>query len=259
MALSRHPSLRTGRADFPHPALQLMGSRRGRARSSRGPQGGFPFDSIIQVICARLTPLRHSPCGHSQRFVFCRLVGRPSIFLPTLRSTVVTRFFATMGALTSSRAVLRPSTGMNSVIPKPISLITLLSLPAVPSPTICGVSEGGGGFLHSAPRMPEGFALRDRLRTALAGSPISTDRIEFTLFIYADKRRYGPVVLVPLLSTPCCHDAVTVRYRTILHRTEADSHRFDPTPSQAHERGCLSRSTYDRRQGPKQIRRPSRL
>ena len=33
------------------------------------------------------------------------------------------------------------------------------------------------------------------------------------------------VVLVPLLSTPHCCVAVTVRYRTILHRTEADSHR----------------------------------
>jgi hypothetical protein len=84
--------------------------------------------------------------------------------------------------------------------------------------------------------MPEGFALRDRFRTALAGSPISTDRIEFTLFVFTDKRRYGLVVLVPLLSTPCFHDAVTVQYRTILHRTEADLHRFDHTPSQAHER-----------------------
>jgi hypothetical protein len=84
--------------------------------------------------------------------------------------------------------------------------------------------------------MPEGFALRDRFRTALAGSPISTDRIEFTLFVFTDKRRYGLVVLVPLLSTPCFHDAVTVQYRTILHRTEADLHRFDQTPSQAHER-----------------------
>jgi len=68
--------------------------------------------------------------------------------------------------------------------------------------------------------MPEGFTLRDRLRTALAGSPISTDRIGFTVFVYTDERRYGLAVLVPLLSTPCFHDAVTVRYRTILHRTK---------------------------------------
>jgi transposase len=50
-----------------------------------------------------------------------------------------------------------------------------------------------------------------------------------------DHRHYGLVVLVPLLSTPPLGDAVTVRYRTILHRTEADSHRFIHSPSQAHE------------------------
>ena len=129
---------------------------------------------------------------------------------------------------------------MNSVAPKPISLIAVSGLPTIPSPTISGVSEGGGGFLQAALRMPEGFALRDRLRTALAGSPISTDRIEFTLFVYTDERRYGLAVLVPLLSTPCFHDAVTVQYRTILHRTETDLHRFDHTPSQAHERGVFA-------------------
>ena len=128
--------------------------------------------------------------------------------------------------------------------PKSISLIPVLSLPTVPSPTICGVAAGGGGFLHSALRMPEGFTLRDRLRTALAGSPISTDRIEFTLFIFIDERRYGLVVLVPLLSTPCFHDAVTVQYRTILHRADADLHRFIQTPSQAHERGVYAASTW---------------
>ena len=89
-----------------------------------------------------------------------------------------------------------------------------------------------------------GFSLRDRLRTALAGSPISTDRIEFTLFIFTDERRYGLAVLVPLLPTSCFHDAVTVRCRTILHRTEADSHRFDPAPSQAHERGVHAASAF---------------
>ena len=250
MAFSRHPSLRTGQAGFPHPALQSMGSRRERARSSRGLQGCFPFHSILQVICAWLNPLRHSPRGHSQRFVGCCLVRPPSIFLLPLRSTIVTRFLATMGALTSSWAVLRSPRGMNSVVPKPISLIPVFGIPAIPSPTICGVSEGCGGLLQAALRMPEGFTLRDRLRTALAGSPISTDRIEFTLFVMIDKRRYGLVVLVPLLSTSCCHDAVTVRYRTALHRTEADFHRFDQTPFQAHERGVYAASTWKKRAFP---------
>ena len=241
MARGRHPSLRTGRADFPHPALRSMGSQRERARSSRGLQGRLPFNSITQVICAWLTPLRHSPHGHSQWLVVCRSARLPSIFLHSLRSTIITRFIATMGALTSSWAALRPPRGMNSVVPKPISLIPVSGLPAILSPTICGMSEGGGGLLQAALRMPEGLTLRDRLRTALAGSPILTDRIEFTLSACLGGRRYGLAVLVPLLSTPCFHDAVMVQYRTVLHRTEADFHRFDQTPSQAHERRAPAR------------------
>ena len=44
------------------------------------------------------------------------------------------------------------------------------------------------------------------------------------------------VVLVPLLSTPDCSDAVTVRYRTALNRTGADFHHPILPPSQAYER-----------------------
>jgi hypothetical protein len=53
--------------------------------------------------------------------------------------------------------------------------------------------------------------------------------------VHSDNLCYGLVVLVPLLSTSHCWDAVTVRYRTILHRTEADFHRSVFLPSQAHD------------------------
>ena len=82
----------------------------------------------------------------------------------------------------------------------------------------------------------------DRLRPSVEDSPIHADRIEFTATVSPNRLCYGLVVLVPLLSTSCCHDAVTVRYRTILHRTEADSHRSIPSPSQAHDRARLGRS-----------------
>ena len=82
--------------------------------------------------------------------------------------------------------------------------------------------------------MPVGLAHRDRLRLSLADSPTHADRIEFTPTTPAGCLRYGLVVLVPLLSTPHCCDAVTVRYRTILHRTGADFHRSVFLPSQAH-------------------------
>ena len=74
-----------------------------------------------------------------------------------------------------------------------------------------------------------------RLRHSLEGSPIHADRIEFTC-LCVSRRCYGLVVLVPLLSTPCCHDAVTVRYPTTLRRRETDFHRSVFPPSQAHER-----------------------
>ena len=46
---------------------------------------------------------------------------------------------------------------------------------------------------------------------------------------------YGLAVLVPLLSTPDCFGAVTVRYLTIRHRRGADSPHSVPTPFQAHQ------------------------
>jgi hypothetical protein len=81
----------------------------------------------------------------------------------------------------------------------------------------------------------------DRLRHSLAGSPGHTDRIEFTATTRLGGLCYGLVVLVPWLATPPLGDAVSVRYRTALHRTEADFHRSIPSPAQAHERsrpGC---------------------
>jgi len=115
-----------------------------------------------------------------------------------------------------------------------VSLVSWSGLPAIPSPTICAVLEGRGGLLQAALPLPEGLALRDRLRHALDGSPTFADRIEFTAAVLLDRLCYGLVLLVPLLSTPHCCDAVTVRYCTALHRTDADFHRIIPTPSQAH-------------------------
>jgi len=125
---------------------------------------------------------------------------------------------------------------MNAACPRRVSLIIASGLPAIPSPTICG----------SAGTVPAvaGLSRRDRLRLALADSPNLADRIEFTATTLSDSLCYGLVVLSPLLSTPHYCDAVTVRYRTALHRTETDSHRSIPSPSQAHERGCLSRSAW---------------
>ena len=130
---------------------------------------------------------------------------------------------------------------MNAAWPRRVSLIIASGLPAIPAPTICG----------SAGTVPAvaGLSRRDRLRLALADSPNLADRIEFTATTLSDSLCYGLVVLSPLLSTPHYCDAVTVRYRTALHRTETDSHRSIPSPSQAHERGSVNRSRVVRPAG----------
>jgi len=241
----RSPSLQTGRADLPHPAFRLVDLHwRGSAHSA------VPKDALRRSVSTKSIALgcvQHwlaltgTRAGSSSVFLF-------GIFPPScvpFAPRELLRFFATTDALTSSWAALRPRRGMNSVLPKPISLIPVLGFQTILSPTICGLSEGRGGLLHAALRLPESFALRDRLRPSLAGSPAAADRIEFTLSVCLDGRCYGLAVFVPLLSTSCCHDAVTVRYRTLLQRTEADFHHSNRAPFQAHERGLQAASTCE--------------
>ncbi len=122
---------------------------------------------------------------------------------------------------------------MNAACPRRVSLIIAGGLPAIPSPTI-DVSSG------DSPGCPAiqlcAYRPLYRLRHSVEGSPIHADRIEFTAAACLGNLCYGPVVLVALLSTPCCHDAVTLRYLTALHRKETDSHRSVFPPSQAHDR-----------------------
>jgi hypothetical protein len=88
-----------------------------------------------QVNCAWLTPPPVSPCGHSLRF-FVRCSIRPSsTFLRSLRSTVVTRFFATTDALTPANQ-MRGLFAHRTHQHWRVSLIVASGLPAIPSPTI---------------------------------------------------------------------------------------------------------------------------
>ncbi len=166
---------------------------------------GQTFGST-QANGTRLVPPPVSPRGHSRWFVFRHSVFHPSTFLRSLRSTVITRFSATTDALTPAVAALRPAGGMNTVFgPPPVSLIMSLGLPTIPSPTI---NARPAAPTESSPRCP----------------PAREDVGN------------GLVVLVPLLSTARCRDAVTVRYHTVLHPVRADLHRSNPAPSQAHLR-----------------------
>ena len=98
----------------------------------------------------------------------------------------------------------------------------------------------GRGFA----RLPAGLARRGTTSCGLqqARPPTPTES--------SSRRRPARVVCVTDWSfsfrcspPPHCCDAVTVRYRTILHRTEADFHRFILLPSQAHWRR-LSQPQY---------------
>jgi hypothetical protein len=123
---------------------------------------------------------------------------------------------------------------MNAACPRRVSLIIAVELRAMPTPTICVLAR----------TVPAATALSClfRLRLSLADSPTHADQIEFTAAHHSVDLCFGLAILVPLLSTPCFHDAVTVRYRTALYRTETDFHRSVIPPSQAHEgqRAALS-------------------
>lgn len=137
---------------------------------------------------------------------------------------------------------------MNSACPRRVSLITAIGTAGHSVSNHLRVDRGSPGCQRVYPR-------RDRLRLSLADSPTHADRIEFTAAACLVSLCYGLVVLVPLLSTSHCYDAVTVRYRTASHRTGADFHRSIPPPSQAHERrrpagqsGAENRNSPARRQ-----------
>jgi hypothetical protein len=140
------PPNRTGGS--PASGFPVSGCSVERKRALRTvPKDVGPTFGSNQANCTGLVPPPVSLLGHSRWFVF-RI---SSFILPlscvpfALRSLL--RFLATTDAPTSSWAALGPSSGMNSVYPKPISLITLFGLPAILSPTICGLSEGRGGFV----------------------------------------------------------------------------------------------------------------
>src|SRR3990172_851091 len=162
-------------------------------------------------------------------------------FPASLRSTVVTRFAATTDALTTAGRFFGPLGHERRLSPTGL-------------PDYRGRTAGHSDSNHQradrgSPGCQRIYARPDRLRLSLAGSPSYADRIEFTADGPEAVLCFGLVVLVPLLSTPPYGDAVTVRYRTVLHRTGADFHRSIPSPSQAHERASVPARSGENRQG----------
>src|SRR5271167_2170447 len=137
----RHPSLQTGRADFPHPAFRSVGSLSRGSGSSPRPQGRQP-DARYPSSHMRSTG---STVGEPLRALslVCHPVFRLSSFhLPTsLRSTVVTRFSATTDALTPASQA-RGLFAQRAHQHWRVSLVIASRLPSIPSPTLCVLTEG---------------------------------------------------------------------------------------------------------------------
>ena len=135
----RPPSLQTGQAGLPHPAFQSVGALSRGSGSSPRPQECRPDfrchpDQLRRADSAAGKPLR------ALASVLCPLFFPSFFHFPaSLRSTVVTRFPATTDALT-------PASQMRGLLARRtprhwrVSLIIAGVFPAIPSPTICGLS-----------------------------------------------------------------------------------------------------------------------
>ena len=160
-------------------------------------------------------------------FFLCPVFRLTSFHLPaSLRSTVITRFNATTDALSPAGRLFGRARHEHRLTPT--------GLPDYCKRTSHHSVSNHRRVVRGLPGCQRICARPDRLRLSLADSPTHADRIEFTAMTFHGHLCYGLVVLVPLLPTPHCCDAVTVRYRTILHRTGADFHCSLLLPSQAH-------------------------
>ena len=221
----RHPSLQTGRAVFPHPAFQSVGLYREGAALRLVPKHNAQTSGACQVNCAWLSPPLASPCGHSRRLVSVVLsVMLPPSCVPSLHGRYPLHCYY-------ERSDSRQPNAWTLCPTRPPALAGL--------PDYCRrtsghsisnhrrVDRGSPGCQQVFPAVT-GFVFRSQTRPRTPTESSSRRRSHW------DRLCYGLVVLVPLLSTSHCWDAVTIRYRTIIHRTETDFHRFVFRPSQAH-------------------------
>jgi len=211
------PPSQTGRADLPHPAFRSAAVADGLLS---------PLPAVVRW------PGGSSPHRRAQPYGTTSALARwPSLALwhclPTsLRSTVVTRFFATTDALTPAEPFVAPCRGSLIHVTRTshhsVSNHRRLSTRRVPLPQ----------------RWPHYFVRASPCARRLART---TDRIEFTLAAPFDGPCYGLVVHFQLLSTRGCRpDAVTFSYWPYSVGQVRDSHPAVPVRSQAHERGIYS-------------------
>jgi hypothetical protein len=233
-----HPSLRTGLADLPHPALRsVVLPRRGLKEEYMDipkPKKTidlkhFSYDLDSHVLHPTPEAFQHtwqltsmllpchragaslllSPCGHSQECGFISFNLHVSTFLHPFAPQALPCFFATMGALTPDRGALRTHSKGNELptCPGQVSLLHTAR------PSMHSVSK------HlSRPAIASLLPTqRDRLPSSLFSVPRSGLRLESAgsslRTAESSSSSYGLHVRLRLLPTPSHSDAVTFGYR----------------------------------------------
>ena len=161
-------------------------------------------------------------------------------FPASLGSTLVTRFLATMDALTPAEPVLRATAAMNAVLSPGRSPCFLrsrflpfcLQPPAGEAAAFCRFTVSLStrtSFRWPAPPRAEPFPLGEAgaaERTSLGARRLvpPSGRIEFTLFRSFTNLCYGLAVHLRQLPTPCRHGAVAFSHRPVNQRPDGDFH-----------------------------------
>jgi hypothetical protein len=253
----RPPSLRTGQADFPHPALQLvvhlnedwrafskvmprehalkwmMAFARQQSSLPRLPNSGrFAARSILLFHA----PEEKSPIGlalrHSHWWLFCVPGFTHSTSLRSLRSIPVTGFPRYYGRSDSCPAGSSVAWTQHEhrLCPEQVSLLHATDHPIPPSPTTPLPPDVAFARYPSA-RQVSRFP-RSRFHLSLAGSPGQNGRIEFVIL---RMDRSPPAAPHPASRRRSCS-----RLQVGERIPGEDSHLSDQLRLQAHECGDLS-------------------
>jgi hypothetical protein len=237
-AQSAPPPSQTGQADLPPPAFQSAaldglaqtdvprGSEgTGQPRSPHGPAhpvtgGPLPAD---EPQPSGFPPHRRAqPCGTTSVLARWPQFDSQHCFPTSLRSTIVTRFFATTDALTPTGPFLIASRG------------SLIHVTSTSHPSVSNHLRFSTRRVPLPQRWPHYFVRASPCARRLART---AGRIEFTLSASLDGRGYGLVVHFQLLSTRGYGpDAVTFSYWPHSVGQVRDLHPAVPVRSQAHER-----------------------
>ena len=169
--------------------------------------------------------LRH--CRRSNSLVMIH-VPCVSTFLPPLAPRALLRFFATMEALTPAQRLFGPlghehrsGPSGSPCLLRPHFQPFCPQPPGRPNHGICFRSpfvSARGCMPEDRARFPrhrEAFPCRSwqRLRTALAGSPVGSAESGLLCVMSITSRRYGRVVHLRQLSTPCRHGCSSLRFQ----------------------------------------------